>query len=139
MTSYSSYPFQGFGSGLNLRDKPDAVSPAECIDAMDVLFGDRGAIQQRTGYDNLTESTLTNAVTALEPFYKTSGTKQLLAGCGTRLEALSTAGAVVDSETGLTSAVWDFARFGKPNEEVAYAGNGTDTLRKWGGTEWTAP
>jgi hypothetical protein len=114
------------------------VDPAECIDAMDVLFSDRGAIQQRPGYDNLTEA-LTNRVGSLEPFYTSSGTRQLLAGCGTRLEALSTAGAVVDSETGLTNAVWDFARFGKPNAEVAYAGNGTDTLRKWNGSEWTAP
>lgn len=137
--TYTSYPFQGFGRGLNLVDKPDAVDPAECIDAMNVLFSDRGAITQRPGYDNLTSSALTNRVASLEPFYKTSGTKQLLAGCGTRLEAISTAGAVVDEETGLTSAVWDFARFGKPNEEVAYAGNGTDTILKWNGTVWSKP
>lgn len=136
---YQSYPFQGFGRGLNLRDKPDAVDPAECIDALNVLFTDRGAITQRPGYDNLTSSALTNRVASLEAFYTSGGTKQLLAGCGTRLEAVSTAGAVVDSETGLTDAVWDFTRFGKPNAEVAYAGNGTDTLRKWNGTEWTAP
>jgi len=134
----TGYPSQGFGRGLNLRDKPDAVDQAECIDARDVIFSDRGAIEQRPGYDNLTAA-LTNRVASLEPFYKTSGTKQLLAGCGTRLETIGTGGEVVDSETGLTSAVWDFARFGKPNSEVAYAGNGTDTLRKWNGTEWTAP
>jgi hypothetical protein len=134
----TTFPLRGFGKGLNLRDKPDAVDPAECIDAIDVLFSDRGAIQERPGYDNLTGA-LTNRVTSLEPFYTTGGTKQLLAGCGTRLEGLSAAGGVVDSETGLTNAVWDFARFGKPNAEVAYAGNGTDTLRKWNGSEWTAP
>ncbi len=133
-----SYPFQGFGKGLNLRDKPDAVDPAEAIDARNVAFSDRGAIEQRPGYDNLTAA-LTNRVASLEPFYTSSGTKQLLAGCGTRLEALSTAGAVVKSLTGLTNAVWDFTRFGKPNAEVAYAGNGTDTLRKWNGAEWTVP
>lgn len=135
---YTSYPFQGFGKGLNLRDKPDAVDPAEAIDALNVAFTSRGAIEQRPGYDNLTGA-LTNRVASLEPFYTSGGTKQLLAGCGTRLEALSTAGAIVKSLTGLTSAVWDFARFGKPNAEVAYAGNGTDTLRKWNGAEWTAP
>lgn len=134
----TSYPFQSFGQGLNLRDKPDTVSPEECIDCRDVFFTDRGAIVQRKGYKALTGA-LTNRVASLEPFYQTGGTRQLLAGCGTRLEGLSAAGAVVDSETGLTSAVWDFARFGKPNAEVAYAGNGTDTLRKWNGAEWTAP
>lgn len=135
----TSYPHNGFGGGLNLRDKSDAVDPAQCIDALNVLFTDRGAIAQRPGYDNLTSSALTNRPASLEAFYTSSGTKQLLAGCGTRLEGLSSAGAVVASATGLTSAVWDFARFGKPNGEVAYAGNGTDTLRKWNGTEWTAP
>lgn len=139
MSRYQSFPFQGFGSGLDLASKPDNVDPASCIDALNVIFSDRGAITQRPGYDNLTGSELTNRVASLEAFYKTSGTKQLLAGCGTRLEGLSSAGEVVDSETGLTSAIWDFARFGKPNEEVAFAGNGTDTLRKWSGTEWTAP
>jgi len=134
----TGYPQQGFGGGLNLRDKADSVDLAQCVDARDVLFTDRGAIEQRPGYDNLTAA-LANRVASLEPFYTTGGTKQLMAGCGTRLETLSTAGAVVDSETGLTSAVWDFTRFGKPNAEVAYAGNGTDTLRKWNGSEWSAP
>lgn len=139
MSRYQPFPFQGFASGLNLRDKPDAVSPEECIDALNVLFTDRGAITQRPGYDNLTSSALTNRPASLEAFYTSSGTKHLLAGCGTRLEAIETGGGVKASATGLTSAVWDFARFGKPNEEVAFAGNGTDTLRKWTGTEWTAP
>lgn len=135
----TSYPFIGFGKGLNLRDKPDAVDPAECIDAMNVIFTDRGAIKQRPGFGALSESELTNRVDSLSPYYTSGGTRQLLAGCGTRLEALSTAGAVVDSETGLTGGPYGFARFGKPNAEVVYAGNGTDTLRKWDGTEWTAP
>lgn len=137
--TYESFAFQGFGGGLNLKDKADAVSQDQCIDALNVLFSDRGAIQQRPGYDNFTSSALTNRVASLEPFYKTDGTKQLLAGCGTRLEGLKSDGTVIDSETGLTSAVWDFARFGQPNAEVAYAGNGTDTLRKWNGEEWTTP
>lgn len=139
MARYQEFPFHGFGKGLNLRDKPDAVDPAECIDAMNVLFSDRGAIVQRSGYAMLTEDTLTNRVESLSPYYTTGGARQLLAGCGTRLEALSTSGEALDSETGLTDAVWDFARFGKPNSEVVYAGNGTDTLRRWNGVEWSAP
>lgn len=139
MPRYEPFPFEGFGEGLNLAAKPDAVSPAECIDALNVLFTDRGAITQRKGYDNLTGSALTNRPASLEAFYTSSGTKHLLAGCGTRLEAIEAGGGVKASATGLTNAVWDFARFGKPNEEVAFAGNGTDTLRKWTGTEWTAP
>lgn len=134
-----SYPFQGFGNGLDLLSKPDNIDPASCIDCMNVIYNDRGAIERRPGYDNLTGSGLTNRPASLEAFYTSSGTKQLLAGCGTRLEAINTSGEVVKSATGLTNAVWDFTRFGKPNAEVAYAGNGTDTLRKWSGSEWTAP
>jgi hypothetical protein len=136
---YVSYPFQGFGKGLNLRDKPDAIDPAECIDVMNVYFSDRGALEQRPGYAALAAEALTNRVDSLSPYYTAAGTRQLVAGCGTRLEGLSAAGAVIDSETGLSGGPYDFARFGKPNAEVIYAGNGTDTLRRWNGVEWTAP
>lgn len=136
---YTSFPFQGFGKGLNLIDKPDTVDPAECIDALNVTFTDRGAIEQRAGYTHLTTAGLTNRVDSLEPFYTSTGTKQLLAGCGTRLEAIETGGGVKASATGLTEGPWDFCRFGTPNEEVAFAGNGKDTLREWTATEWKAP
>lgn len=136
---YTSFPFQGFGKGMNLRDKTDSVDPAECIDCLNVSFSDRGAIQQRDGYAELTTAALTNRVDSLSPYYTSSGTKQLLAGCGTRLEALSASGTVVKSATALSGGPWSFVRFGQPNSEVAYAGNGIDTLRKWNATEWNAP
>src|SRR5215216_7450866 len=116
-SEYQSLPFEGFGKGLNLISKVDAVDPAECVDCLNILYAQRGAIQSRPGYNNLNASALTNRVGSLSPFYTAAGTKQLLAGCGTRLEALTTAGTIVASATGLTEAVWDFCRFGKPNEE----------------------
>jgi len=134
----TSYPFQSFGKGLNLVAKPDAVDPAECIDAGNVLYSDRGAIQQRSGYEALTGA-LTNRVDSLSPFYTAAGTRQLLAGCGTRLEAIETSGTVKASETGLAGGPYEFCRFGAPNAEAAFAGNGTDTIRKWSGTAWSAP
>src|SRR5687768_10053534 len=126
-----------FGAGLNLRDKPDAVDPSECIDTLNTVFTERGAVKQRDGYDNLTSS-LTNAPKSLEPFYRTGAANQLVAGCGTRLEALSTAGAVVASQTGLTDGIWDFARFGAPNTERVYAGNANDLLYIWNGSAWAS-
>ncbi len=136
---YQSLPFEGFGKGLNLTSKSDAVDPAECVDCLNVLYTQRGAIQSRPGYNNGTASELTNRAESLSPFYKASGTKQLVAGCGTRLEALSSGFEVVASATGLSGGPWDFTRFGKPNEEAVYAGNGTDSLRKWDGSNWTNP
>lgn len=136
--TYQPQSVGSFGGGLNLRDKADAVSDAEAIDAMNVIFTERGAVQQRYGYTHFTSSALTNTVASLEPYYKTDGTRQLLAGCGTRLEALNTSGAVVASATGLTDGTWDFCRFGSPGAEVAYAGNGKNLLRKWDGAAWTS-
>lgn len=140
MGRYREYPFQGFGKGLNLQAKPDAVDPAECIDALNVIFSERGAIRPRSGYAALMEAELTNRVDSLSPFYTAGGgTRQLIAGCGTRLEALGTTGTIVASATGLSTGPWGFARFGDPNAEVLYAGNGKDTLRRWNGSAFSAP
>jgi hypothetical protein len=131
--------FADFSGGLNLRDKADVVSDSEAIDLLNVEFTERGAIKQRAGYVKFTSSALTNRVDSLAPFQTSAGTKQLLAGCGTRLEALSTAGGVVASATGLATGPWGFAQIAVPGSDLAYAGNGTDTLRKWDGAAWSAP
>ena len=127
-----------FGRGLNLAAKEDAVQPGEAIDLLNVEFTNVGGRPQRDGYGAFTSSPLTNAATSLAPFYQTTGTKQLLAGCGTRLEALNTSGAVVASSTGLTTGTWSFVRFSAPGSEVAYAGNGKNLLYKWDGSTWAS-
>lgn len=136
---YSVFQFGNFGAGLNLRDKTDVVQDAQCIDCLNVDFTDVGAVRQRDGFIELTGTELTNQVDSLAAYYKADGTKQLLAGCGTRLEGINTSGAVIDSESGLTGGPYSFARFAAPGAETAYAGNGSDTLRKWDGATWTAP
>jgi hypothetical protein len=131
--------FNNFGGGLNLRDKADVVTDAEAIDLLNVDFTDVGAIRQRDGTALFTPSALTNSVDSLASYLRSDGTIDLLAGCGTRLEALSTAGAVLASASGLSGGPWSFAQVAVPGSDLAYAGNGTDTLRKWDGTTWTAP
>lgn len=128
-----------FAGGLNLRDKPDRVKSSEAVDLLNVVFTKRGGVAQRSGYSALTGSALTNRVDSMAPFYTTAGTKQIVAGCGTRLEAISTAGAVVASSTGATQGPWNFARFGSPGNERMYCGNGVDTLRRWTGSAWSSP
>lgn len=139
MADLRPFPFPSLGRGLNLRDKADAVQPDEAIDCMDVEFLERGTLKERAGYTNFTSATLTERGASLEPFYKTDGTKQLIVGCSTRLEALNTSGGIVASLTTLTAGTWDFARFGSPNNERLYAGQGDDTLRRWDGSAWTSP
>jgi hypothetical protein len=136
---YAPNPIPAFNGGLNIRDKEDAVDPTQAIDLLNVEFTDLGAVKQRAGTDALTAA-LTNAPDSLEPFYRTSGANQLIAGCGSRLEALAVDGSVVSSLTGLTaSLIWDFARFGTPGNEYIYAGNGTDTIKRWTGAAWSSP
>lgn len=137
LAGYVPVEFANFAAGLNLRDKADVVSDSECIDCLNVDFLERGAIKQRDGYADLTGA-LTNRVDSLGVFYAASGTRQLLAGCGTRLEALSTAGAVVASKTGLAGGPYVFCRFAAPGSEYAYCANGSDTTQRWDGSAWTS-
>jgi hypothetical protein len=136
---YLPNPIPAFNGGLNIRDKEDAIDPTQAIDLLNVEFTDLGALKQRAGYDNYTTSALTNDVESLEAYYTTTGNVHLIAGCGTRLEAITAAGATT-SATGLTAGlIWDFARYGTPGNEYMYAGNGTDTIRRWSGAAWSAP
>lgn len=138
--TYESFPLDSFAKGLNLRDKPDAVDPEECIDAMNVVFSDRGAIEQRFGYHQFTPVALPGTALNMEPFYTTTGLHQILVGGDSWVQALNNAGGGVANEVGLTPGpFFDFARFGKPNEEVAYAGNGRVPLLKWNSAAWTKP
>lgn len=129
--------FNTFAGGLNLRDKADVVSDSEAIDLLNVTFTERGAVKQRDGYSDLTGSSLTNRVNSLGLFSTTSGTRHILAGCGTRLEAINTAGAIVASQTGLADGRYTFARFASPAAEYTYAGHdaGNNVLR-WDGATW---
>lgn len=136
---YTVYPFSDFSGGLNLKDKADVVRDSQAIDLLNVEFSEVGAIRQRDGYVNLSGADLTNRVDSLGAYYAASGTRQILAGCGTRLEAIATDGSVVASLTGLTGGPYTFARFAAPGTETAYAANGSDTLRAWSGAAWSAP
>ena len=139
MAGLTPYQFGNFSGGLNLADKSDVVKDSEAIDLLNVSFSKVGAVSQREGYVEFTGTALTNRVDSLSTYYTTAGTRQLLAGCGTRLEAIDTSGGIVASATGLAGGPYSFARFAAPGAETAYAANGTDTLRKWNGTAWSAP
>jgi len=79
------------------------------------------------------------AYDSLAAFYTTGGTKQLVAGAGNRLEAITTAGAVTASSTAPTANPHFFARFGGPTAELLFCANGTDQLRQWNGTAFSVP
>ncbi len=132
-------PFRNFGSGLNLRDKADAVDPSDCIDCLNVEFTERGAARQRDGYATFTAATTTNQPDSLAAFYTVSGTKQLMIGNGNKLTAVDSAGAAVASSTAPTASPHFFARFGGPTAQLLYCANGTDQVRSWDGAAFAAP
>ena len=130
------YAFGDFSGGLNLRDKADTVGDREAIDLLNVTFTERGAMRQRDGYADFTPSRPAAARRQPAAFYTVAGLRQLIAGCGTRLDALDTAGAIVASRTGMGGGPWAFARFGDPLHEYLYAANGTNPLQRWDGAAW---
>lgn len=135
---YRPFPFNNFSGGLNLRDKADVVGDREAIDLLNVEFTERGAVRQRDGYEDLTTADLTNRVDSLSPYYNAAGARQLIAGCGTRLEALNASGGALASLTGLTGGPWQFVRFGDLTHENLYAANASNPAARWDGANWTA-
>jgi hypothetical protein len=136
IAGYRPFQFTDFSGGLNLRDKADAVGDKEAIDLLNVTFTERGAIRQRDGYVDFTLADLTNRVDSLSPFYTVAGTRQLVAGAGTRLDVVDAVGNPAGAATGLTGGPYTFARFGDPTHEWLFAANGKDTLRRWDGAAW---
>jgi hypothetical protein len=136
---YRPVAFPRFDGGLNLRDQPDVVDPSQAIDALNVTFTTRGAVRQRDGYGQLTTSPSSNRYDSLQPYYKTDGTKQLVAGAGRRLEAIDTNGALLASDATPTSSPHFFTRFGGPSAERVYIANGSDSVKYWDGTSFTTP
>jgi hypothetical protein len=139
--AYQSFPYMGFGQGLNLRDKPDAVDPSEAIDALNVSFTERGAIQTRTGYAKIVNS----AILGLGSFSTSAGIRRILTtntvSSNQRLRAYGlTGGSPIADSGSLTAAStpFSFARFGTPSSERVYASNGTD-VRYFDGATFTNP
>jgi hypothetical protein len=135
---YRAFPFNDFSGGLNLRDKADTVGDSEAIDLLNVTFNERGAILQRDGYADLTPNDLANRVDSLAAYYNVTGVRQLVAGCGTRLDVLDSNGTLVNAQAGMAGGPWTFTRFGDPTHEYLYAANGADVLQRWDGSAWTA-
>ncbi|HEY3186344.1 MAG TPA: hypothetical protein VGJ70_02640, partial [Solirubrobacteraceae bacterium] len=136
LDGYAQSTYKDFSGGLNLRDKADAVGDKEAMDLLNVDFTERGAVRQRDGYADLTAADLAQRVDSLAPYYSAAGVRQLIAGCGTRLEVLDAAGAPVQAQSGLFGGPWTFARFGDPTHEYLYCANGLDPLQRWNGLTW---
>lgn len=135
----TAVPFAGFGSGLDLTSQPSDVAPTAAIDLLNVVFTERGAVKQRDGYGILTAAEGTNRYDSLAAFYTSAGTVQLVAGAGSRIEALDTTGAIVATQTGAAASPQFFSRFGGPTAELLFITNGSDPIRQWNGAAFSSP
>ncbi len=121
-----------------MRDGVDTIGEHEAIDLLNVTFSERGAVGQRDGYTKFTAAASATRYDSMSPFYTAAGTKQLVAGYGSNLRALNTSGASVATAATSASPHY-FARFGTPTAEYLYAGNGTNTIRRWDGAAFSLP
>ncbi len=138
--AYEPASFPGFGRGLNLRDKADAVNEEEAIDCLNVEFTERGAVKQRAGTAVFNSVELDGQGDTIWPHYESDGTKQLIVGdtATGQLTSLNTSGAEVDIEASLSNGgCFGFQRFGAPGNEYTYIGNGVDELWYYDGSTFT--
>ena len=134
---YNPIANNDFSAGLNLRDKSDAVKPNEAIDLLNVTFTDRGAVRQRDGLTDLTQSDLSARVNSMGTYQNVAGLRQLVAALDNGdLVAVGQDGNPVSSIGSLSGAPCTFARFGSPTLEYLYIANGVDTIHRWDGTNW---
>jgi len=147
--SYQVIQFPGFGRGLNLHDKADAVLMDEAVDALNVEHTRHGAVRQRDGYDNLTASELTNQPDSMHPYTTTGGTRYLVVGNGVdsganaSIHSLNTSGTAVrnnlqDSVANTASPNF-FAAYAAPGGADLFISNGTDEVRMLSGTTFSVP
>ncbi len=147
--AYRSLSWPTLGLGVDLRSAVDKTDLGFAIDLMNVQFGDRGSILQRSGYDRWSTSDLTTPGNSVDSYYESDGTRHLLVGAGGNvgetigdvgeIVAYNMAGAASDTISTLpTGAPFDSTRFGAPETEETYLGNGFGEMIKYDGTSFTA-
>lgn len=130
-TVYREFPVLKF-TGLNTRDTSIHIEDSQSPDLMNVHFDNKGEITKRSGYTVF--STIdTNPVVSLFSYFKSSGTKYMLASSMDKIYDI-TSGAPTAIKTGLVSN----QRFTSTvYKDTLYMMNGTDGLMKWDGTTFS--
>lgn len=131
-------PVGDFGA-FNLVDAVDEVAFSGAIDALNTDISLPGRARSRDGYAKFTSVAGTNRYDSLGPVGLLDGSRQLLAGAGTRVDALNSSGAVLTSVTGLAQGPYSICQVATPGSTYAYLANGSDTLRRWDTLTFSAP
>lgn len=132
-TVYKEFPTLRF-EGLNNRDLSIHIGDYQAQDLMNVHFDVVGGLTKRNGYSKLNSVLIdSNPIKSLFNFYKTDGTKYVIATSGTSIYNM-TSGTAVAIKTGLTAG----QRFTSAvYKNIVYMVNGTDGVMKWDGTTFS--
>jgi len=118
--------------GVNLRKNVTTLDKEECLKAQNLIWAD--GMAKRGGQDLITSTEVVadKPVKGLHRYYKTDGTKQLLAAAGTTVKYLD-GSSWTNVVTGLTDeqevhmSTWG-------GLDKVYISNGTDELYSWDGS-----
>lgn len=130
-TVYSEFPIMQF-AGLNNRDASIHIDDNQASDLLNVHFDNRQAITKRNGY-TLQNTIDTNPIVSMFPYYKSDGSKYLLATSGTSIYNVT--GTPTAIKTGLSGNTQRFTA--TTYYDKLYMLNGVDGLMKWDGTTFS--
>src|SRR5512139_436238 len=129
-TAVFEYPTSRLG--VNLGKNIVELSPEECIQSQNLVW--RNGMVKRGGQSLVTSTEVVTGkkVLGVHRFYKSDGTKQLLAACDTTVKYLNGA-SWTSAITGLTTGLpTNMVTWGALNK--VYICNGTDAMRSWDGS-----
>lgn len=134
---------EDFG-GLSLLPGAEEVGLGSAIDLLNVDLRRPGLLRSRDGFAAFTSVQPSFRTLTMAPFYKSDGTRQLLASQATsvstdEVQVYSTAGAVVATNAGTTNNEFYFARAGDSTNEFMFCANGVDPLLRWDGASFATP
>lgn len=134
-TVYKEFPVMQF-AGLNNRDASIHIDDNQASDLLNVHFDNRGAITKRNGYTALNATAIDgNPIKSLFTYYKSDGTRKLLAASGTSVYDV-TNGTPTAIKTGLNGNGQRFTAATFYDKLYLLNGNTTDGLMKYDGTNF---
>lgn len=124
--------------GLNARDRLEVVGNeyAQIIDNLNIVNG-QGEV--RNGFDRWALCSDTTADVKALLQYNGAGADKLFACCGGKIENVTSGNPASSDLSGLTSDEWMQTMYSTTSGTYMIIANGSDDVRHYNGTTWTAP
>lgn len=133
----SAYNLPAPTGGLNARDSYTDMKEEDAVTLTNV-FPEANYVTVRGGYTSFATG-MTNPIRSLMAWYGTNGSDKIFAAESTKIWSITGGGAATSVVTGLTSADWQWTNITTPGGSYLVLANGSDSVRNYDGTSWTAP